>query len=306
MPNASVDIGTILLSLGGSGALALFAVKWFGERSVDHAFARRLEAYKSELSRATGDEAAEREYRFEARKRLASVIGPLRFQLLQAAILYRDRISAVARFKYAVSMQRYFGRSTLYRIGRLLALIELIERQAVYLDFSVDASMIDLMRFRAGVFDALSDGRVVLDHPDADWTQQVEHLFRDEITVIATAMMTQPVGEGIRVIRVDEFNAVLGDASTGFLEPLTGQISRLNPTTTPVLWLRLVAVAALCDALVSSEPLAKALGGEAFDHAQLLDASGDAYITSHRAEYASVIGGLRAPFPARDATDRQS
>ncbi len=293
----AADITTVLLSLGGSGALALLAVKWFGEKSIDHAFDRRLEAFKAELERETGDADAEREYRFEARKRLAAVIGPLRFQLIQAAIFYRDRVTAIARYRYDTRLHRYFGRSTLYRLARLLALIELIERQMAYLDFSVDGAMIKLMRFRAEVFDALSGGDVLLGHPGADWTQQAEHLFRDEIPVIATAMMTQPAGEAVRVVRVDEFNAVLGPGTgqVTYLQPLADQIARLDPTKTPILWLRLVAVAALCDGLVGDEPLAASLGGDPFDPAQLLDASADGHVVAHRADFDALLAAMQAP-----------
>lgn len=290
----AVDLLALAVSLAGSGVAAWGAVKWFGDKVVDHALERRIEAFKSELERQTGDVAAEREYRFEARKRLAAVIGPLRFQLIQAAVLYNDRINGVARFRYTMSLQRYFGRSTLFRLGRLIAVIELIERQMAYLDFSVDDAMAGLMAFRAEVFEALSGGAMAFGHPKADWTRQAQHLFRDEITVIGTAMMTQSPDGVVRVVRVDEFNAVLGDGTTGYLEPLAGQIAGLDPTTTPILWLRLVAIAVLCDALVAGEPLRHALRAEAVDIETLVGASADGHVVAERTAIVAALVALRA------------
>jgi hypothetical protein len=299
------DLATVFVSLAGSGVVVWGAARWLGEKSIDHLLERRIEAFKSALERETGDVAAEREYRFEARKRLAAVIGPLRFQLIQAAILYRDRVTNFVRFEYVPRLDNYFGRSTLYRLARLIAVLELIERQMTHLDFSVDPAMLELMQLRGTIFDALCDSSVLLGHPGVNWNRQEQHLFRDEVTVIGTAMMTQPQGEAIRVVRVDEFAALLGDGSLGYLEPLAGQINRLDPTTTPVLWLRLMAVACRCDALVAAEPVAAALSSGQFAVAPLVDASRDPFIAANRSAYLALMEGLRrvdGAMPAGDTT----
>jgi len=297
------DPATVAASLAASGVAVWAVVRWFGKKSIEHLLDRRIEAFKAALERETGDVAAEREYRFEARKRLAAVIGPLRFQLIQAAILYRDRVTNFVRFEYVPRLDGYFGRSTLYRLARLIALLELIERQMTHLDFSVDPAMLELIQLRGTIFDALCDSSVLLDHPGANWNSQEQHLFRDEVTVIGTAMMTQPEGEAVRVVRVDEFAKELGDGSRGYLEPLAGQIDRLDPTMTPVLWLRLLAVACRCDALVAAEPVAAALSSGQFAVAPLIDASRDPYIVANRSAYVALMEGLRRVDGARAAGD---
>lgn len=314
----AVDLVELLIKLAppvlAGGATALAAVKFLGEKAVDHALERRMEEVRNELARETalitarvddslhrateltlGDAAAERDYRFEARKRLYAAIGPLRFQLLQAAILFRDRLISHARHPYTLDFtKRYYAQSTLYRLARLICLTELIERQIAIHDFSVDTDMLRLVRFRTALFDALSDGKVPGQHPKVDWSQPLEHLYRDSLLVIGTSMMTVDVDEKApRAIRFDEFYHVLGQGGD-FLQPLVGQLERLDPTRTPIFWLRLSAIAALCDGLLSGDPVAEALGAEEVDLAKLLEASADDYVVQHRADFMAMLNRQRA------------
>jgi hypothetical protein len=59
------------------------------------------------------------------------------------------------------------------------------------------------------------------------------------------------------------------------------------------MWLRLAAVAVICDALLQSESaLAEALGAKPFSIAPLVDASTDAFIAANRDGYLSEFGKL--------------
>lgn len=123
---ANIDVATVLASLGGSGALVFLAGRYLVGKGVDHALAVRLADHQAALARAAdtakavleaeaeqakarldadlkrqvendlGEAAAERSYNFDARKRLYAAIGPLRFQLVVAAVQYRARVISIA------------------------------------------------------------------------------------------------------------------------------------------------------------------------------------------------------------------
>lgn len=287
----AIDFATLIASILGAGTTAFAVLQWSSKPIFD----RHLEAYKSALGRdnalALGDAEADRKYRFEARQRLYKAVGPLRFQLIQSAVAVRDRTTNNASHRYRLSDRGYFFRSTLYRLASLIALLELIERQVAYFDFSVDDSMLRIVRFRALIFEALSGSDFLLDHPGRDYSTEREHLFRDTLPVIGVSMLTGST-TGERLVRVDEFNAVLVQGGS-FLEPLASQIAALDPRDTPVMWLRLVAVAAICNALVESEAaLAEALGAKKYVFEKMLAASDDAFIAANRDAYAVAIGKL--------------
>lgn len=306
--------GDILTSLAlpvlAAAGTAWAGVKFFAEKGVGHLFDQRLETLKAELAReretgkaqlddalkratelTLGDAAAERSYRFEARKRLYGAIGPLRFQLIQAAILYRDRMLSFARHPYEISRKSYYGQSTIYRLGRLIVLTEQIEQQIAIHDFSVDVDMLRLVRFRTALFDALSDGSAAAGHPNVDWTAQREHLYRDTIQVLGTSMLMKEVPP--RMVRFDEFRDFLVKFEA-YMEPLTSQMEQLDATKTPVLWLRLCAVAALCDGLVADDPVAEALGAKPADLGVLLSASRDAWLVANTPAAQAMLMRYRA------------
>jgi hypothetical protein len=124
------------------------------DRQVAAANAQLEATLRKGVEEYLGDKAAERQYRLEARKRLYTAIGPLRFQLVVACSDFAGRVERMATGKqpYATSLKGYFGRSTAFRLLRLFAVAELIERQITYADFSVDPSTVDLLRFKDAAF----------------------------------------------------------------------------------------------------------------------------------------------------------
>ncbi len=320
----NIDVGTVLASLGGSGAIAYLGARFLAGKAIDHALALRLADHQADLAMVAanakaaldadadaaktrleaamklqvedqlGASAAERSYAFEARKRLYAAVGPLRFQLIAAAVQYRARVLSIAQFPYSTRISDYFGRSVLYRLMRVLTLTELVERQIAYADFSVDTSTLKLLRFREAAMRALSGADVVLDHPKANWNDEVEHIFRDTVPALTSAMITStPPGE--RVLRVDEFKARLaGPAAVGFLDPLAGMIDRFDRDRTPLLWLRLIALSEVCGGLIEGDPIASALEREPIDPAVLLRATHDAHIVDRFAAYLAMLADFRA------------
>ena len=75
----------------------------------------------------------------------------------------------------------HYGRSTIYRLLRPLAVAQLIERVMGVVDFSVDAGAVGLLRFGATAERMLSSDDIVMDHPGVDWGRQTQHLFRDNL-----------------------------------------------------------------------------------------------------------------------------
>src|SRR6266849_3235621 len=208
-----MDLLTILGALASSGVISIGGAVWLTKRLVDNRLAKDLKAYQAEVDQklaaskaemdtqlATskaeveamlhrqveeylGEKAAERQYRLDARKRLYSAIGPLRFQLIMACSDFASRISRIGTGQqpYATSLKGYFGRSTVFRFLRLFGIAELIERQTAYADFSVDPSMINLLRFKSAAFRCLCSSTISLNHPKANWDEQVEHIFHDTL-----------------------------------------------------------------------------------------------------------------------------
>lgn len=333
-------VATLLVSALTSLGTLVTAALAFGKKIADHALARNLQSNKADLdsqlqtSKAAldqqlatskaqlenslrqaseiylGDHAADRQYRLEARKRLYLGVGPLRFQLLLASANYVDRIHGFGGRKFGdkgrfhtTSLAGYFGKSTFYRLGRLLALAELIERQIAYADFSVDPSTVRLLRFKRGLSDSLSSSSVILDHPKADWTRQSQHVFGDMIPIIAAAMIIVEAGDPpTRAMRFDELDHFLAeDAWRARIHPLPRLFESFSPKKTPILWLRLIAIAHLCTRLINIEGEPIGLPVPRLDLPNLLTMTGDAHILGHLADYETSICAPGATLPDASA-----
>lgn len=276
-----MDLQTVLLATTSSLGVSLAGAWWLSQTLVQHRLARAMEAYKTELKQdadlALGERASQRQYEYEARKRLYTAIGPLRFQLLLACREWAGRVQAHgSREKtYRMAMAGYYGRSTLYRLLRPLALAELIEREIAYFDFTVDAAAMDCLRFKKAATRMLSGDEVLGDHPAIDWSRQVQHAYSDSLAACAAAMIVaDPRGD--RVLRFHEFQALATGPGLAALEPFPTLLDDFEIGAKPLLWARLVGYAHACHRFV--EGAGQPLGFEAqdFPTAQLLQASHDA------------------------------
>lgn len=209
-------------------------------------------AVRGEVESFLGEAAAQRQYEFEARKRLYLSIGPLRFQLLLACRDLAGRVQALgsSERRYSLELSGYFGRSTVYRILRVLAIADAIEAQIALTDFSVDPSAQDCLRFRRSLTRLLSGDELLDSHPDADWTRQVQHIYADRLAVCAQLLVRTDGGQGPRILRFQEFNALLDAEGAHRVEPFDTLFNDFQPASKPLLWLRLVACAHACNALV--------------------------------------------------------
>jgi len=321
-----ITITTVVaLSTVTSSALVA-ALAWLCRSMIEHWFSRSLEAQKGDLARQLedrkavlqgqlteervqiegevkkaietqlGDRAAQRQYEFEARKRLYLAIGPLRFQLLLACRDLAGRVQAYAGVEhYAMDVTGYYGRSTLYRLLRPLAISELIERQIAYSDFAVDDGALDCLRFKRSAGRIWSGDDIVLDHPGVDWSRQAQHAYSDSIGVAANAMIQASVSQpGVdRVLRFDEFaKKVASPKGFAAFEPFPSLLGGFTIETKPILWLRLLAYANTCNAFVIRGGKPLGFEAEPFDVDALLARSADGHILANALAYRAAIDTL--------------
>jgi hypothetical protein len=301
-----MDLATVLVSATSAFGISIATVAWLSRTLISHRLEKDIEAFKSALEQnresdkaeldgrirqqvetSLGDLAAEREYGLDARKRLYTAIGPLRFQLLLACRDLAGRIQSYGLGRgYDLDLQGYYGRSTLFRILRPLSLAELVERQIAYADFAVDAGAIDLLRFKKNAFAAFSGGSLVEGHPNVVWSRQEQHVFFDYLSRSANALIINADGESERVLRFDEFDRMLdGKDAMERLSPFPTILHGFTAAAKPLLWVRLVAYGNLCNDFVNTA--GKSIGFEVREYpvAELLSAAGERTIADNIAEY---------------------
>jgi len=268
--------------------------KW--QRSLEEAKAgwqRELEkdkaGWQGEIHKGVevylGEKSAEREYNLEARKRLYSAVGPLRFQLLVASRDVSARIMnyGMAPFEYNTDMRWYYGRSTLYRLLRPIAIAELIERQITYADFSVDPTGIELLRFKKAALTAFTDSDSILDHPKAEWGEEIEHVFSGTLSRLANALIIpdEDMPSKKRPMYFHEFTSFIDDPKNlRQFSPLKDMLHNFDVREKPIFWIRLVCFGYICNEYV--EHLGKSIGFQKrdFDLNRLLLASEDEFTRS--------------------------
>jgi hypothetical protein len=322
-----VDISTVVTALVSSGVLSVGTARYLTGRFIDHRLAKDLRDHQELLderlatSKASldtrvatakaeveaslrkgveeylGEQAAERQYLADARKRLYTAIGPLRFQLVIASKELVSRVGNMGTGKqYGLSVSGYFGKSTIFRVLRIFAVCELIERQIAYADFSVDPSTVALLRFKHSAFRCMTSGKISLDHPRSNWNKQVEHVFHDVLAMVSAAMIIEGQNEEqARVMRFDEFSANISEPKwVDKIHPIPRLMENFSIETKPILWIRLVALAQLCSFLLAQEGPNVGIASESFNGVEMLSVSKDAFITSERERYKAMLDSLRA------------
>lgn len=247
----------------------------------------------SKVEEYLGDRSAEREYILDARKRLYQSIGPLRFQLLLAC---RDVATRVNNYgsdqHYDMTVRGYCGRSTLFRLLRPLAISELIEREITYTDFSVDPSATDLLRFKKAAFTAFTDGDTILDHPDADWSAQKQHLFSGTLSRLASSLIVddENVPSKLRPMHFHEFESLVraaDDLKRYF--PLTEILDRFEISEKPLFWIRIVCFGFICSEYVGKAGTQIGFAKPSFNLAHMISIVKDPYIRTNAEKFPGVF-----------------
>jgi len=234
---------------------------------------------RKEIEVQLGEIGAQRQYEYEAKRRLYLSIGPLRFQLLLACRDLVGRIKSIGTTEnYRIQLDEYYGRSTIYRLLKPIALASLIEEQMAINDFSVDREAIDCLRFRRAVTrifsgDELSDG-----HPNVDWSQQKEHVFADSLASAVQSIIERVDVNQSRILRFDEFKEKIERDGWVAASPIDKIFEQFTIDRKPILWLRLVAYAQICNSFVTRQGQARGFAEEYFDTQELLLRSRDIFV----------------------------
>ena len=301
-----MDLATLLTSVTAAAGVSAATAGWLSKSLISHRLSKDLEEFKSRLEQnraeikvalegqihqavetLLGDRAADRQYSAEAKRRLYTAIGPLRFQLLLAC---RDLAGRISRHglgvAYDLSVDEYYGRSTLFRILRPLALGELIERQIAYADFSVDAGAVDLLRFKKNAFAVFSGDSLVHGHSRVDWTRELEHVVFDALGSCASALVVREGDGRERPMRFHEFDAFVEEPeSKEMLTPFPFILEDFTPQGKPLFWLRLVAYGYLCTDFVNRTGRAIGFEEREYPVSKLLMVSEDSQICGSLDEY---------------------
>jgi hypothetical protein len=285
-----MDTLTLITSITSSLGISLAGAWWLSQQLITHRLGKEKDKWQGEIRKEVevylGEKSAEREYNLEARKRLYTAVGPLRFQLLIAS---RDASARIINyglnpFEYNTDMGWYYGRSTLYRLLRPIAIAELIERQITYADFSVDPTGIELLRFKKAALTAFTDGDSILNHPNARWDEEIEHVFSGTLSRLANALIIQDedITSKKRPMHFHEFSSFIDDPKNlRQFSPLKDILNNFDIRKKPIFWIRLVCFGYICNEYVEHAGRSIGFQKREFDLDKLLLASEDKFTLSH-------------------------
>lgn len=275
------SVTSMLATFGITTAACVAAIAWFFKSLIQKKITQEIEKYKTTLSSELesakadllkdvnqkkaeiegdvkkevetflGQIAAQRQYEYEARKRLYTVIGPLRFQLMLACRDLTRRIEGYSKNHYPTSINTYYGRSTLYRILRPIAIAELIEQQIALADFSVDVDAVDCLRFRKSATRIWSGNEIACGYENINWDEEHEHVFSDSISVSANALIKREPNTPDRILRYDEYVKLVDAHQLDDIRSFRDLLKSFDIQEKPILWMRLVAYASSCNNFVT-------------------------------------------------------
>jgi len=289
-----MDFTSIIENIITSATVAS-AVAWSLKKIVDHKLLKDIEIIKSKLNFDSqcelGNVKAKNEYELEARKRLYTELGPLKFQLLLAC---RDLSGRILRHgtgkQYTISTESYYGKSTIYRLIKPLAFLELVEDKLNITDFSLDEDSLSLLKLRVALHNALCSGSIACDHPNADWTTQAQHIFADNIPVIAKSLVITNDSSVRSICSFDEFDKFLTNGNfSNDPSPLLEILHNFSIATHPIFWVRLVCMGYVCHCYAKKYASTIGLTVEEYNIDVLLSSSSDSYIASNSKKYANII-----------------
>jgi hypothetical protein len=164
-----------------------------------------------------------------------------------------------------------------------------------YADFSVDESTAHLLQFKHEAFHCLTSSTVSLDDPQANWDEQVEHIYYDVLSMIAAAMI---VNDGAatpsRMMRFDEFDQFVSDpAKLALIDPVPRLFKDFTIARKPILWIRFVSLGEFCSSFVKRDGSPLWVTAEPYDGMRMLDASTDAFVKQNREGYQEVLKRFR-------------
>jgi hypothetical protein len=227
-----------------------------------------LEQVKAELSESQAERKAQRDYRYDAIKRLYTDLQPLLFQLSElcdSAYQHTRGLARTARNgdlgagpeSWLVS-DEYYLLSTVYRLLVPVAVVQLMQRRLTFVDLSVNEELREQYRFARALVRTWNSGfdiagkkpeltykphdreapARVVGQPDV---YGLQHLYAGQVDRIATCLVISEADGRLRQLTYGEFEDLYkkGTAQES-AAPAVELFRAFHPRTSPVLWRMLV------------------------------------------------------------------
>ena len=236
------------------------------------------------------------DYESNARQRLYEAIGPLRLQLLFAVRRLTSRIgSHLEAEAWNLRPCEYYAKSFIYRLLRPLAIGTLIERQMSYADFTVDRQALDLLRFNATVYRMMTGSGAILNHPEADWSSQSQHLYRDNLAAAAAVLIIDQGDSGGVVMDYSQFSELVKDPHQNpAIAPLAAIFGDCKDSLceNSIFWVRIVGYGYACKRLIEVHGKNLGFATPTFPQNHLLGGTSDAFISKRLLDFSKAFDEL--------------
>jgi hypothetical protein len=244
---------------------------------------RDLSDLKARLDEGAAERKAQRDYEYEARKKLYAQIEPLMLQVGFAAENCFDRVANLALITGKgylepgprswltpnIEGHRYYLDSTLYRVLLPLGFFEIVRSKTTQLDFKLEPRLESLFRVMrqhyrlwSAEFAFAEAGPTLAytpyapeaesEHERAPQRYRRQGVALGRVDKIAAAMVVAGDGGGLRVRRLGEFESEWASKQGALWEaagPFYALFEGFRPDLTPVLWRILCAQACLAYAI---------------------------------------------------------
>lgn len=268
----STAVTTALIGAGVSVVISVWAAVW------NHRSQQRIAVLEDTLAEARAARDAQRDYVYEARKRLYSEFQPLLFQLVESCESAKNRVLGLAQSASFGHLGPdapgwldvgYYLSSTIHRFLAPLVLVRLAQRRLTLVDLSVDP----LVRFQYAMAKQLHatwnetwelaasepaigydphhhEGRVRAD-------QQVyarQHVVAGYLDQAVDALIVRD-NSAVRCMTYGEFEEAFESADSPLnerIQEFAALFVAFHPHTKPVLWRTLLAQAHIYEGLISS------------------------------------------------------
>jgi len=251
-------------SLGGAAFTAIV-----GQR-IRHRDDEQLERLKSKLVDWQGERNAQRDYRYEAMKRLYTDLQPLLFQLAElceSAYLHTRGLARTARNGNLGAGPEswlddpeddYYLLSTVYRVLVPVAVIDLMRRRLTFVDLTVDEELAEQYRFARALASTWNSGFDIAgkdprleyrphdrDAPslaaEAPGVYGLQHLYAGEVDAVVSCLVVADPDGRVRPRTYGEFEqAHRQPDARDRVAPAVELFTAFHPRTHPVLWRMLV------------------------------------------------------------------
>ncbi len=231
--------------------------------------------WNSRLQRQQAERTAQRDYEYEARKRVYQELQPLLYQLSDACESAYGRIQNLALASREGWLEgtepeknwmlgRYYRESTIYRLLLPAALVRLCRSKLTLVDLSVEPRLRGQFALAKLIYSTWNDGYEIARlagygehyHPErAGYDRTYQHVVMGELDLAAAAITTTGRGKERRPLDFGEFQKAFAEEGSdvyervGIFEYL---LDDFHPDRRPVLWRLLLCQAHLYRALVKS------------------------------------------------------